>query len=116
MLCESPRVKASFPKSHRLDLKSARHFLYYRVTTETIVITVRFFASARDVSKLSETRIELPVTSVADDVLTHLVTQYPAMKALRSFIRLAVNEVYVHPNFRLHNGDDVAIIPPVSGG
>jgi molybdopterin converting factor subunit 1 len=86
------------------------------VTPQTIVITVRFFASAKDVAKLSDTTIELPAASVADDVLAHLVSQYPGMKPLRPFMRIAVNEAYVEPSFRLHDGDDVAVIPPVSGG
>ncbi len=86
------------------------------MTQAKIVITVRFFASVKDVAKATETRIELPVASIADDVLAHLVIQYPALKALRPYIRIAVNEAYVDGAFVLHDGDDVAIIPPVSGG
>jgi molybdopterin converting factor subunit 1 len=86
------------------------------VPSSTISITIRFFASAKDVAKRSETTIELPSASVADDVLSYLTTQYPEMQRFRSYIRIAVNEAYVDPNFELHDGDEVAIIPPVSGG
>ncbi len=86
------------------------------MTNQKIVITVRFFASVKDIAKATETKIELPAASVADDVLAYLVAQYPTMKALRPYIRIAVNETYVDPGFALHDGDDVAIIPPVSGG
>lgn len=65
---------------------------------------------------MSETSIELPDASVADDVLSYLTTQYPEMERFRSYIRIAVNEAYVDPGFKLHDGDEVAIIPPVSGG
>ncbi len=83
---------------------------------EKISITVRFFASVKDVAKLSETTIELPAASIVEDALTLLISQYPEMKNFRSYIRIAVNENYVEPGFRLHDGDEIAIIPPVSGG
>ena len=86
------------------------------MTSSTIQITVRFFAAAKDAAKQSEATIELPAASIADDVLTYFVSRYPSMKELRSFIRIAVNEAYVNLDFKLSNGDDVAIIPPVSGG
>jgi molybdopterin converting factor, subunit 1, non-archaeal len=86
------------------------------VAQEKISVTIRFFASVKDVAKMSETTIELPGTSVADDVLSYLISQYPAMQRFRPYIRIAVNEAYVDLGFKLHNGDEVAIIPPVSGG
>lgn len=82
----------------------------------TISITIRFFASVKDIAKKSETTVELPGASVADDVLSYLTTQYPDMQRFRSYIRIAVNEAYVDSSFELHDGDEVAIIPPVSGG
>jgi sulfur-carrier protein len=86
------------------------------VPPEKISITIRFFASVKDVAKISETNIELPITAVADDVLSYVVSKYPALKALRSYIRIAVNESYVASDFKLRDGDEIAIIPPVSGG
>lgn len=86
------------------------------MTSSTIQITVRFFATAKDAVNRSEATIELPAASNASDVLTYFTSRYPAMKELRSFIRVAVNEAYVDLDFKLSNGDDVAIIPPVSGG
>ncbi len=38
------------------------------------------------------------------------------MLRFRPYIRIAVNEVYADAGFKLHDGDEVAIIPPVSGG
>ena len=65
---------------------------------------------------MPETVLSLPRASVAGDVLTHLVASFPAMHELRQYIRVAVNESYVDNTFELHDGDEVAIIPPVSGG
>ncbi|HTR80368.1 MAG TPA: molybdopterin converting factor subunit 1 [Bacteroidota bacterium] len=84
--------------------------------SDTIVVTVRFFASARDVAKRSEMKLELPPASVAADVLERITSQFPAMKDLRTFTRIAVNESYVGSDFALSDGDEIAVIPPVSGG
>lgn len=65
---------------------------------------------------MSEATLVLPAASVADDVVSHFVVQFPAMERLRSYVRVAVNECYVDISHPLHNGDDVALIPPVSGG
>ena len=86
------------------------------MTPETISVTVRFFASAKDVAHTPEAILSLPRASVADDLLTHLVRSFPAMNELRKYVRIAVNESYVDGTFELHEGDDIAIIPPVSGG
>ena len=86
------------------------------MTPASISVTVRFFASAKDLAQMPETTLSLPRASVAEDVLTHLVRSFPAMNELRKYIRIAVNESYVDGTFELHEGDEVAIIPPVSGG
>ena len=82
----------------------------------TISITVRLFAAAKDAARLSETTIDLPAPSVAGDVLSHFAGRFPSMKELAPFVRIAVNEEYVDLSFRLSDGDEVALLPPVSGG
>ncbi len=42
--------------------------------------------------------------------------QYPPMAPYRSIMRLAVNQKYVQDSNRLQDGDEIAIITPVSGG
>lgn len=79
-------------------------------------MTIRLFASVKDIARMSETSVDLPGASVAGDVLSFLISQYPEMQRFRSYIRIAVNESYVDPGFVLHDGDEIAIIPPVSGG
>jgi len=86
------------------------------VPLSTIAVTVKLFASVKDVAKLSETVVKLPDASVASDVFSFLIKQYPELEPFQSYIRIAVNEAYVDIDFQLHDGDEVAIIPPVSGG
>jgi len=50
------------------------------------------------------------------DLLDRLSEQYPALAPYRSMIRLAVNQVYVSEAVPLFQGDEIALITPVSGG
>lgn len=79
-------------------------------------VTVRLFAAAKELARISETALELPIGAVAGDVLVATVSNYPALKALQPYVRLAVNEAYVDLEWKLRNGDEIAILPPVSGG
>ena len=50
------------------------------------------------------------------DVLDALRDAYPGLDPALAAAMVAVNLEYVGPDFRLNPGDEVAIIPPVSGG
>ena len=53
---------------------------------------------------------------ISVDVLkVRLAAQYPGLKKLSSFV-IAVNNEYAAGNKIITNGDEIAIIPPVSGG
>ena len=68
--------------------------------------------------KVGEGRLRLhfeaPVTG--EDLLDHLVGRYPIIGDYRSVVRLAVNQEYVPGTVVLQEGDEVALITPVSGG
>jgi len=86
------------------------------VNLPKISVTVKLFASVKDIARMSEATLELPAASVAGDVVAHFVSQFPEMEGLRSYVRVAVNESYVDLSHPLQSGDDIALIPPVSGG
>ena len=58
--------------------------------------------------------LEMPATGA--DLLDHLEVQYPVIGDYRSVLRLAVNQEYVPESVTLADGDEVALITPVSGG
>ncbi len=58
--------------------------------------------------------LEAPATGT--DLLDHLEAQYPVLSDYRSVVRLAVNQEYVPETVTLADGDEVALITPVSGG
>lgn len=79
-------------------------------------ISVKFFASAREAVGESDVSLELHERATVNDMLDFFSARFDAMKQIRPYIRVAVNQSYVLNDHTLHNGDEVAIIPPVSGG
>jgi molybdopterin converting factor subunit 1 len=83
---------------------------------ETIRVKVRFFAAPREALGASELEMDvLPDTTVADLVAT-LTDQHPILIPFTRFLNVAVNRVYVGMQTVLHDGDEVACLPPVGGG
>jgi molybdopterin converting factor subunit 1 len=81
-----------------------------------ISVTVKLFAQVKEIAGSSERNIQLNDGSVAADVLTYFEEQIPSLREFRRYVRIAVNQTYVPLDHMLANGDEVAIIPPVSGG
>jgi molybdopterin converting factor subunit 1 len=81
---------------------------------QQILVRVRLFASYREAA--GSARLEVPVAAGArvGDLLEQLAQRIPVLRAARGLI--AVNQTYVEPDVELHDGDEVAFIPPVSGG
>ena len=75
-----------------------------------------FFASAREAVGQRQLDVELPDGLTAGDLLQRLISDYPRLAACAPHLRLAVNESYTDAGHRLGDGDEVAFIPPVSGG
>ena len=81
-----------------------------------MLVTVRLFARLREMAGDAEIKVELPAGSTAGDAWTLLTTRYPGMNAYASSISCAVNEDYARMSAPLGDGDEVAFLPPVSGG
>jgi molybdopterin synthase catalytic subunit len=79
-------------------------------------ITVRFFAIARERAGISEAILELPSGSPLSAAADLLRQQFPALTDVISRAAFAVNRSYATAATELHDGDEVALIPPVSGG
>ena len=81
-----------------------------------ILVNVKLFAQVKEIAGSSERIVQLDDGSVAEDVLASLELQFPSLREFRRYVRLAVNQSYVSLDHSLRDGDEVAIIPPVSGG
>ncbi len=79
-------------------------------------IRVRLFAMQREAAGTRELRLEVPVGATVDDAWTAVVDTIPVLAPGRSSLRFAVNGDYADPGTALADGDEIACIPPVSGG
>ncbi|MBI2856528.1 MAG: molybdopterin converting factor subunit 1 [Chloroflexi bacterium] len=78
-------------------------------------VRVRFFAIYRERAGTSKAEVELPQEATPTDLLAELRSLYPSLPRSDSVL-IAVNSQYADPHSPLHEGDEVAFIPPVSGG
>jgi molybdopterin converting factor subunit 1 len=79
-------------------------------------IRVLVFASLREAAGSASLELHLPPGSRAGAVVRALSERLPSRGALLARSALAINEEYAEADSLLHDGDTVAVIPPVSGG
>jgi molybdopterin converting factor subunit 1 len=74
------------------------------------------FARLREIATAGELEREIPAPATAQTAWESLAREYPALEAYRPIISCAVNEQYARFETPLQDGDEVAFLPPVSGG
>ena len=79
-------------------------------------VTVRLFARLRDIAGRAEFSRDVPPGARVTDVWQGLVAEFPEMARYDSSISSAVNADYAKMNTALADDDEVAFLPPVSGG
>lgn len=86
------------------------------MSESAITVTVKLFAAYQEAYGVSELILKfLPQTPVAD-VIERLISEHPELEQWRELTRFGVNLQFVEPNTILQDGDEVVLIPPVSGG
>ncbi len=81
-----------------------------------MLVIVRLFARLREITGRSELPFDVPAGSDVRALWDDVVAVYPDLAAYRASISCAVNEDYAKFTTRLTEGDEVAFLPPVSGG
>jgi len=79
-------------------------------------VTIRLFARLRQIAGASDLTRELPAGSTVETVWQALAAEYPGMAPFRRSVSAAVNAEYARFTQALADGDEVALLPPVSGG
>ena len=79
-------------------------------------ITVLLFARLRDIAGAADLAREVPPGSTAADVWRTLVAEFPEMARYDSSISTAINADYAKMTAVLSDNDEIAFLPPVSGG
>jgi molybdopterin converting factor subunit 1 len=81
-----------------------------------MLVTIRLFARLREIAGASELERTLPDEATARTAWEAVVDEFPAMADYGAAVSCAVNEEYTRLTALLHEGDEVAFLPPVSGG
>lgn len=79
-------------------------------------IRIKLFAAARQTAARDQIELELPAGATVADVRTALLQRLPALAPIEAHIRFAVGRRYASDQTTVEPGDEVACIPPVSGG
>ncbi|HTS56683.1 MAG TPA: molybdenum cofactor biosynthesis protein MoaE [Terriglobales bacterium] len=79
-------------------------------------VRVLFFGVLKDLVGQAEDSLSLPERAILRDVLSYYEERIPELKALSSSIAMSINQQYAPPESKLEPQDEVALLPPVSGG
>ena len=79
-------------------------------------VTVRLFARLRDIAGAAELVRDVSSTATIGTVWRQLADEFPALAPYEHSISSAVNADYARMDAELREGDEVAFLPPVSGG
>jgi molybdopterin synthase catalytic subunit len=78
--------------------------------------TLKLFATLRERAHAAELVRDFPDGTTVAEIWKHLVGEFPALGGHHDSVGFAVNQEYVEGDFKPHQGDEIAFIPPVSGG
>ncbi len=79
-------------------------------------IRVRYFAILRELTRCSEETLELAPGSSVMDTWQRLCERHEGLRRFSGSVSFAVNQEYVSRDHTLNGGEELALIPPVSGG
>jgi molybdopterin converting factor subunit 1 len=79
-------------------------------------LTIKLFATLRERAHAAEMSREFPEGTTVGEIWNRLLAEFPALGGHHDGVAFAVNQEYVREDYRPRNEDEVAFIPPVSGG
>lgn len=82
----------------------------------SINITVKLFAIYQETLGVPELKLQLPSGTPVSAVIDRLIAEHRQLEKWRSITRFGINLQFADPGTLLKEGDEVVLIPPVSGG
>jgi len=86
------------------------------VSSNQMKISVLFFGVLRDLVGRSSETVDLPEGARVREVLLHYAREAPRFGEMEPSLAISVNREYSAADCVLHDGDEVGLLPPVSGG
>jgi molybdopterin synthase catalytic subunit len=83
---------------------------------DKIAVRVLFFGAARDAVGQAEVDFVLHGTPTAAGAFAQVIKEFPGLARFGRSLLFAVNQEYARPDREVHDGDELAVFPPVSGG
>jgi sulfur-carrier protein len=83
---------------------------------DSIQVTVKLFAAYQEAYGVPELTLELPEGTTVSQVCDRLISEHAELEQWRNLTRFGVNLQFSEANTVLQDGDEVVMIPPVSGG
>ncbi|MBE9207436.1 MoaD/ThiS family protein [Nostoc sp. LEGE 06077] len=86
------------------------------MSKSAITVTVKLFAAYQEAFGIPELVLEFYEDTPVKAVCDRLIVERPELAKWRDITRFGINLIFVEPDTLLQNGDEVVLIPPVSGG
>lgn len=84
--------------------------------SQTVRVKVLFFGRLKDIIGQSEESLDLNEASTIEQLFALYSQRFPELAKYRSSVVASRNQEFAAWNTPLHSGDEVAFLPPVSGG
>ncbi|CAB3981282.1 molybdopterin synthase sulfur carrier subunit [Paramuricea clavata] len=83
-----------------------------------VEVTILLFAKAKELANTGQGSLNLPSQAKGRLILEEILCTWPSLQPLSSCLMLALNETYIdlEETVNLKNADEIAVIPPLSGG
>jgi molybdopterin converting factor subunit 1 len=115
---EITQTAEPFPET-RVPLVPYLHAGYNRLVppvSQSIRVKVLFFGRLKEIAGLTQDCIDLALGADIESLFAHYASQYPELQQYRSSLVASCNQEFAPWNTALRPGDEVAFLPPVSGG
>jgi molybdopterin converting factor subunit 1 len=89
---------------------------YVSLSSQTARVKVLFFGRLKEIVGCGEDSVELPDGAPIEALFTHYGASHPELARFRASLVASRNQEFAAWNTPLHSGDEVAFLPPVSGG
>jgi len=79
-------------------------------------VRVRLFARYRELAGSGSLDLDVPISSTALEVFDRVAERFPEMLPMRGSTLMAIDAEFVRPETEVREGEELALMPPVSGG